>query len=303
MTLRLRPALATALLAVMLASAAVLAQDPSASPGPRRPDQAETGSARIRTSGAISTELVLPQVSEVFPEADGTFELQWQDVGLDTLNVSLDLAAGQLRSAFVAVGVPGTSIYDADYFADFVRTQCSVSLVRFDASAIEGTVSCNDLANADDDRTIDLEATFTATPVRPAETPAPSMPPLAPGTAQLVATGAEEATLLLPQVSVSGAVDEDGDFEVDFEDASGQLLRLSLDVEAGAVTDAFVAVGLPGSSIDDEDYYPDGWHTACEVQVLRLDASAVEGLFRCDDLTSQDGTRSIDVEGAFSALP
>jgi hypothetical protein len=143
---------------------------PAPSTSPSLPVPSE---AHIVVSGSINTELTLPFVpSGAFPTGTGSYELQWQDAGLNTLNVTLDMAGGALTSAFVAVGVPGTSIYDTSYFADFFRSQCQVAVTRLEEQAVEGTLACPGLKNADDTATVDVTGEFSArAPLIPTSSP------------------------------------------------------------------------------------------------------------------------------------
>ena len=80
----------------------------------------------------------------------------------DTLNVTLDLSEGRLTSGFVAVGAPGTSIYDTTYFADFFRSRCQVAVTRLEDATVEGDLTCSGLTNADDSATVDVKGEFSA---------------------------------------------------------------------------------------------------------------------------------------------
>src|SRR5262245_28903614 len=123
-----RPSLLLALLlalAVVPAAAQSPAPDPSAEPvatspaGPiSSPDGLAPGTARIVTTGDVALTIDLPQdPSSEYPTGDGSFDLLFKDAELNTLYVTLDVAGGTVTSAFVGVGVPGTSIADDTYFA------------------------------------------------------------------------------------------------------------------------------------------------------------------------------------------
>src|SRR5262245_28977708 len=119
------------------------------------------GSALISVSGDVEGNWVLPVVPEtVAPTADG-FELQFQDDSLNTLNVTLTVDTGRISDTFVGVGVPGTSIFDDLYFADFLHTQCTTQTVALEPSAVYAAVDCTDLGNGAGDKTVDLHAEFT----------------------------------------------------------------------------------------------------------------------------------------------
>jgi hypothetical protein len=134
---------------------------PGTSPGPLAP-----GTAHVVISGSTNAELTLPFVpSESFPTPNGSYDLLWQDAELDTLNVTLDLEGGELTSGFVAVGAPGTSIYDTTYFADFFRSQCQIAITRLEDATVEGDFTCSRLPNADDSGMVDARGEFsTVTP-------------------------------------------------------------------------------------------------------------------------------------------
>jgi hypothetical protein len=131
---------------------------PSASPG--------GSSAQVQASGDITTTLELPYVpgDSEFPAGDGSFDLVFMDESQNTLRLTLDIAGQQLTDAFVAVGLPGTGLDDATYFADFFRTQCEVSLSMLDATAVEGTFTCPGLENGAGDQTIDTSGSFSVQP-------------------------------------------------------------------------------------------------------------------------------------------
>jgi hypothetical protein len=134
-----------------------------ASPAPLVP-----GTAHVVLSGSTNVELTLPFVpTGAFPSPDGSYELQWQDAGLNTLNLTLDLAGGTLTDGFVAVGAPGTSIFDTTYYADFFRTQCQLRVTRLEGAVVEGDFTCPGLTNSDDTATVDVTGEFSAVPPPP----------------------------------------------------------------------------------------------------------------------------------------
>jgi hypothetical protein len=131
---------------------------PSTSPAPLAP-----GTAHVVISGSTNAELTLPFVpSDAFPTPNGSYDLQWQNAKLDTLNVTLDLAGGELSGGFVAVGAPGTSIDDTTYFADFFRSQCQLAVTRLEDTTVEGDFTCSQLSNADDSAKVDVKGEFSA---------------------------------------------------------------------------------------------------------------------------------------------
>lgn len=130
------------------------------------------GSALVSVTGDVEGTWVLPVVPDtVAPTQDG-FELQFQDATLDTLNVTLTVDTGRISDTFVGVGVPGTSIFDDLYFADFLHTQCTTTTVALEPTAVYAAVDCHDLENGAGDKTVDLHAEFTTVGL-----PAPSASP------------------------------------------------------------------------------------------------------------------------------
>ena len=130
------------------------------------------GSALISVSGDVEDQWVLPVVPDTVAPTEDGFELQFQDATLDTLNVTLTVDTGRISDTFVGVGVPGTSIFDDLYFADFLHTQCTTTTAYLDAAAVYAAVDCDDLENGAGDKTIDLHAEFTTVGL-----PAPSASP------------------------------------------------------------------------------------------------------------------------------
>jgi hypothetical protein len=192
---RRAPVVACGLLAASLLALVAMpatAQSPDASPSvdpgasPRvAPTPAPTGSpgllppgsARIATTGDVEASIDIPQdPSSEFPTGDGSFDLVFKDAELNTLYVTLDLAEGMVTSAFVGVGVPGTSIVDDTYFADFFRSQCLVTLNQLDETAVAGEIACDDLENATSENplSVDLHAEFSAVPELAPPSPSPA---------------------------------------------------------------------------------------------------------------------------------
>lgn len=90
---------------------------------------------------------------------------------------------------------------------------------------------------------------------------------------------------------------------MNWRDEAGNLLFMTVDVAGGAVTSSFLAFGVPGSSVDDEDYFPDFLRTICQLRVTQLEESEFAGAFSCEGLENAAGTKTVDVTGAFSAVP
>jgi hypothetical protein len=92
-----------------------------------------------------------------------------------------------------------------------------------------------------------------------------------------------------------------GEHELLWTNAEGRALRLTITASGTTVEDAFVAIGAPGLSIDDELYFPDAFHANCTVKVTKAQPTTIAGSFTCKDLESADGTKTVDAEGTFSA--
>jgi hypothetical protein len=130
------------------------------------------GSALISVSGAVETSLVLPILPDTAVPTENGFELRFQDADLNTLNVTFTVDTGRITDTFVGVGVPGTSIFDAAYFADFLHTQCITDVVALEANGVYAVIDCAGLENGAGDATIDLHAELTTVGL-----PAPSASP------------------------------------------------------------------------------------------------------------------------------
>jgi hypothetical protein len=179
-----RPSLlAASLLALAVVPTAAQSPLPSPSTEPQAsaiptpvasPEGPAPGTARIATTGDVTLTMDIAQdPSSEFPTGDGSFDLLFKDADLNTLYVTLDLAEGVVTSAFVGVGVPGTSIADDTYFADFFRSQCLVSVDQLDETIVSGTVACEGLENANSEKplTVDLTAEFSAVPALASPSP------------------------------------------------------------------------------------------------------------------------------------
>jgi hypothetical protein len=137
----------------------------------------------VATTGDVAVTMDIPQdPTSEFPTGDGSFDLLFKDRELNTLYMTLDLAAGSITSAFVGVGLPGTSLADDTYFADFFRSQCLVGLSRLDETTAAGTLTCTGLENASSENplTVDVTAEFVAVPAFAASSPGASVAPASP---------------------------------------------------------------------------------------------------------------------------
>lgn len=292
--------------AALIVPAAALAQSPAA-PG-TSPALREGPAAHITVSGDLTADLVLPyDPASELPTGDGSFDLRWQDDALNTLALTLDVAGGAVTSAFVGVGVPGTSIDEPTYFADFVRTQCTVATDGLGTDALTGTIDCAGLENAmsgADAKTIDLTASFSAgaSPVASPD-PEPSGEAVAPDTIRLIATGDIDADLVLARTDATTFVDSGTGSVLAFADADGNTVQIAFDIDDSQdppLTNAFVSIGLPGKSLFDPTYFPDALHTQCVLTPSRIEATQLAGQIDCTDLQSADGQLTIDATGVFA---
>lgn len=154
-------------------------------------------------------------------------------------------------------------------------------------------------------------------PVTPATT-APTTPSVAPspsptvseaaepvefttGTADFTITGDENVTInaLLDTAQFNAYDPEDQEADLEFLGGDDGLLRMTLTFEGETLSDAFIAIGLGGSTVGDENYYYDAFHGQCEVTTDPFDGVEINGSFTCDDLP-EENEETIDVEGTFS---
>jgi hypothetical protein len=119
------------------------------------------GTALISVTGDVETTLVLPILPETAAPTENGFELRFQDADLNTLNVTFTVDTARISDTFVGVGVPGTSIFDDLYFADFLHTQCLTQTVALDATSVYAAIDCADLENGAGDKSIDLHVELT----------------------------------------------------------------------------------------------------------------------------------------------
>jgi hypothetical protein len=119
------------------------------------------GTALIRVTGAVEASLVLPILPETAAPTETGFDLRFQDEDLNTLNVTFTVDTARIADTFVGVGVPGTSIFDDLYFADFFHTQCITQTVALDATSVYAAIDCAGLENGAGDKTVDLHAELT----------------------------------------------------------------------------------------------------------------------------------------------
>jgi hypothetical protein len=135
------------------------------------------GTALISVSGDVETSMVLPILPDTAAPTENGFELRFQDADLNTLNVTFTMDTGRIADTFVGVGVPGTSIFDDLYFADYFHTQCLTQTVYLDATSVYAAIDCAGLENGAGDKTIDLHAELTTVGlVSPSASPALGSP-------------------------------------------------------------------------------------------------------------------------------
>ena len=237
---------------------------PAASPAaPTSPLEVPApGTAHIRTTGMVESDMVLPLQAAMTAATDSGYDLRFRDDALDTLNISLTVTNGTVSDAFVAVGVPGTTIDEPSYFADFLHTDCVVDVSTLDATGVTGTIDCTDLSNGEGSGSVSLQAAFSTGAIGAPTASAPSAPSASPleapatGTAHIRTTGMVESDMVLPVRSDMTAATDSG-YDLQFQDATRDTLNVTLTVADGTVTDAFVAVGVPGTSIFDASYFAD----------------------------------------------
>ncbi|MCA1726917.1 MAG: hypothetical protein LC722_04500 [Actinobacteria bacterium] len=123
------------------------------------------------------------------------------------------------------------------------------------------------------------------------------------GTASVTVTGDRTE-------SFEGALDPEGghgfdgdeDLELDYQSEQGWSIRLDFTPTGeGPAESDWVAVGMPGQTIDDPEYYYDGFETLCDTTLTQADSNGVAGTFTCTDLPNTAEDKTIDVEGTFSA--
>ena len=146
------------------------------------------GTALISVSGDVETSKVLPILPDTAAPTEDGFELRFQDADLNTLNVTFTLDTGRIADTFVGVGVPGTSIFDDLYFADYFHTQCLTQTAYLDATSVYAAIDCAGLENGAGDKTIDLHAELTTVGLEsPSASPALGSPlPSAPSSSPQV---------------------------------------------------------------------------------------------------------------------
>jgi hypothetical protein len=93
------------------------------------------------------------------------------------------------------------------------------------------------------------------------------------------------------------------EFELRWRNDEGRALLLTgtFSPDGTTLDDAFVGIGAPGTSLFDEEFSPDAFHSQCTVEVSSFDGSAIEGDFQCAELERGDGTKVIDATETFSA--
>lgn len=96
----------------------------------------------------------------------------------------------------------------------------------------------------------------------------------------------------------------DEDLELEFVASNGWVIRFDFTATGvGAAESDWVAIGMPGDSIDDPEYYFDGFETLCDTTITQYDSAGVAGTYTCTELPNSERSMTIDVQGAFSAGP
>jgi hypothetical protein len=271
------------------------------------------GIATVSVTGDVleNFQVSTAEVGTYTPGASsGAVEAEWENEELDRLlRLTLDASSpGEVPqgSAFIAIGLGGTDIDDGTtYFPDALRSNCQVTVSRLDVGGIAGSFSCTDLTSVDGSVTIDAQGTFAATAAMPGATPMVLEPPALPmafttGAAQVTTTGDVARTISATLTSPGTWTPDTGQLELYYAAAAGDTVLVRLQVQS-SVTDTFVAIGAPGSTIDDANYFFDGMHTQCMATISRFDQTGIDGGLSCLDLPNGSGDMTIDASGSFSA--
>jgi hypothetical protein len=273
------------------------------------------GVATVSVTGDVleNFQVSTDEVGSYTPGAStDAVEAEWESDDLNRLlRLTLDASSpGEVAqgSAFVAIGLGGTGIDDGEtYFPDAFRDKCQVTVSQLDAAGIAGSFTCTELASVDGSRTIDAQGTFEAAAAVPGASPAVLDPPTVAmtftmGSAQAATTGDVAATIDATLASPGTWSPDTGQLELYYANAAGDNVLVRVEVES-VVTDQFIAIGAPGSTIDDATYFPDGMHTQCTATISRFDETGIDGTFSCIDLPNGAGDMTIDASGSFSAAP
>ncbi len=153
----------------------------------------------------------------------------------------------------------------------------------------------------------DDEPPATGQPEAPTTGPAPA--PTGPivyttGEAQVEVSGAQDVTFTatLDTATENSFDPADSQANLEYRSGEGQLLRLTLTFDEESLSDPFLAVGLGGESIADEEYYPDAFHTQCAVTMQSFEQTSLEGTFTCTEIPSAvTEDKTISTNGTFSA--
>lgn len=93
---------------------------------------------------------------------------------------------------------------------------------------------------------------------------------------------------------------DDEDFELEFVAGNGWVIRFDFTpAGVGPAEEDWLAIGMPGTSIDDPEYYFDGFETQCDTTLTQYDSTGVAGTFTCEDLPNAEETKTVDAEGSF----
>lgn len=122
---------------------------------------------RLVTIGDVAMDLTLARTDDTTLVDSGTgTQLVFADAAGNTGTITFDIdtdADPALMNAFIALGLPGKSIFDPMYFADALHTQCELTPTRVWDTEIAGAFACTDLPSADGTLSIDAFGSFTVT--------------------------------------------------------------------------------------------------------------------------------------------
>jgi hypothetical protein len=173
--------------------------------------------------------------------------------------------------------------------------------IRLRAGAALAAVALATGACGGDEPTV-TATTAPPTTASPTAAPSPTGPvTFTQGEASVDVTGDRTESFTATVDDESTFDPDDNGYDLLFVDDDGNALRVGLDWETGADDSPFIAVGLPGTSLFDENYFPDQFNSKCQVEVTSATPFAIEGSFSCEDLERGDAKEMIDATGTFSA--
>jgi hypothetical protein len=133
-------------------------------PAPTGPVTFTVGEAHVETTGDVTASFTVPVDAEsTFDPEDNEHDLLFLGEDGNALRLSVQIEDGDDEHPFIAVGMPGTSLFDKKYFPDQLNTQCDVQISVGSPTRIEGSFTCDDLERGDGKQAIDVTGTFAAT--------------------------------------------------------------------------------------------------------------------------------------------